>query len=156
MSGFAAFVTDYVVALAKAGRHGFWERFGEQTGVPAQRWRNIASGRQQITYDMVDALVVHVPGFAEALAEHVVSVGSPRQHFDMASLIRSRLADIRDRDGRNAWESLAKRTGVAARKWKNVHLEAQQPTFEVLDALLTHDPDFARQVQANIGTLTKP
>lgn len=154
--GIADFLTAYISklpesSLAIPGKRGFWEWFGQETGVPAQRWRSVVTGRQGVTHEMTDALLMHVPGFADALSRYANTVGRRQQPADTASLIRARLEEIRARDGRNAWEGLEQRTGVSARKWKNVHLKTQQPTFELLDALMLHDPDFARKVQAQAG-----
>lgn len=56
--------------------HGVWERLGVQTGIPAQRWRNVVSGRQRATTTMVEALAKRWPQHAFWLATGITDVAN--------------------------------------------------------------------------------
>lgn len=56
--------------------HGVWERLGVQTGIPAQRWRNVVSGRQRATTAMVEALARRWPQHAFWLSTGITDVAN--------------------------------------------------------------------------------
>ncbi len=63
-------------AIPGLAGHGVWERLGVQTGIPAQRWRNVVSGRQRATTGMVEALARRWPQHAFWLATGITDVAN--------------------------------------------------------------------------------
>jgi hypothetical protein len=158
-AGFAGFVANYIASMRQwdsltggAGNRGFWERLGEQTGIAAQRWRSVIAGRQQPTFEMVDALLVHSAGFAKALEEYLASLDRPAgPEIDTAALICARLMEIKRSAKHGVWARLEQTTGVAAQQWRNVVSGRQSPTFAMFNSLLQHDQLFAEQVATAIA-----
>lgn len=158
-AGFGGFVANYIVVMRQwdsltggPGNRGFWERLGEQTGIAAQRWRSVVAGRQQPTFEMVDALLLHSAGFARALEEYLASLDRPAgPEIDTSALICARLAEIKRGAKHGVWSRLEQSTGVPAQQWRNVVSGLQSPTFPMFNALLQHDQLFAEQVASAIA-----
>lgn len=55
---------DFASLTPGLAGHGVWKRLGQQTGIPAQRWRNVMTGRQKATTEMVEALCKTWPSYA--------------------------------------------------------------------------------------------
>lgn len=67
---------NFATAVPGLAGHGVWERLGEQTGIPAQRWRNVMSGRQKATIAMVEALAKRWPQYAFWLTTGITDVAN--------------------------------------------------------------------------------
>lgn len=67
---------NFSTAVPGLAGHGVWERLGEQTGIPAQRWRNVVSGRQKATTAMVEALAKRWPQYGFWLATGITDVAN--------------------------------------------------------------------------------
>lgn len=66
-------LSDRVPGLA--GR-GFWERLGEQTGIPSQRWRSVLARRQKATPAMIENLAKRWPQYAFWLVTGITDVAN--------------------------------------------------------------------------------
>jgi hypothetical protein len=81
------------------GGHGFWERFGEYTGIGSRRWRMVYGRKQRITSDMVEALARFCPeyafwlvtGITDAVNGHIAPTNA--QTFPERSLPQSSYTD---------------------------------------------------------------
>lgn len=71
-------MTHVAIQGAVPGQLGrnYWERFSQDTGIPAQRWRNVMSRRQKVTLEMLEALTRRHPQHAFWLATGITDVAN--------------------------------------------------------------------------------